>query len=67
MEQEYRIMKIEPHAGASHVDFVFPSAYYMLKRLSDGKTFKVRMPKDKSWMQGEIVLLEEYRVRAALV
>lgn len=67
MEQEYRIMMIEPHTGASHVDLVFPSAYYTLKRMRDGKLFKVRMPKDRTWLQGEIVRLEEYRILAALV
>lgn len=67
MEQEYRIMAIEPHAGASQVDLVFPSAYYTLKRVRDGKRFKVRMVQDPAWLNGEIVRLEEYRILAALV
>ena len=54
-----RVDSIEESAPLSHADFLFRSVTYTVTRVSDGRTFRLRMPKRPAWRRGEVVSVED--------
>jgi len=48
----------------SHAEFMFRSAIYTLTRLADGRSFRVRMPRQRAWQSGDVVTLEDTALEA---
>ena len=59
MSSQCRIDGIEEVRPASHAEFMFRSAIFTFTRLADGRTFRVRMPRQKAWRPGDVVTLED--------
>jgi len=59
-----RIDGIEEVPPLSHAEFVFRPAIYTVTRLSDGRSFRVRMSQQAAWRLGDVVTLENAALEA---
>ena len=64
MSSRCRIDGMEEVPPLSHADFMFRSAIYMLTRLDDGRSFRVRMPRRTAWRPGDVITLETAALEA---
>jgi len=62
MGSQYEIVSVDSCMNITHADFFRPSAIYVVRRIWDGATFRIKFPKQKGWETGAIVRIDDVKV-----